>query len=73
MKSPGKLVVDEFYVHLSAVHEVQNEEVVRAIRRVTADLPRTGELEPNVAKVNLRSGRVSLLAASARFLVERTV
>ena len=62
MKSPGKLVVDEFYVHLSSIHEVQNEVVVHAVQRVTADLPRTGDLEPNIAKVNLRSGRVSLLA-----------
>lgn len=62
MKSPGKLVVDEFYVHLSAVPEVQNDAVVHAVKRVAADLPRSGDLEPNIAKVNLRSGRVSLLA-----------
>jgi len=62
MKSPGKLVVDEFYVHLSSILEVQNEEVVQAVQRVATDLPRTGDLEPNIAKVNLRSGRVSLLA-----------
>ncbi len=62
MKSPGKLVVDEFYVHLSSIHEVQNEEVVTAVQRVATGLPRSGDLEPNIAKVNLRSGRVSLLA-----------
>ena len=62
MKSPGKLVVDEFYVHLSSIHEVQNEEVVTAVQRIATSLPRSGDLEPNIAKVNLRSGRVSLLA-----------
>ena len=35
---------------------------MRAALRVTTNLPRSGELEPNVAKVNLRTGRVSLLA-----------
>ena len=54
MKSPGKLVVDEFYVHLSSIHEVQNEEVVTAVQRVATGLPRSGDLEPNIAKVNLR-------------------
>ncbi len=62
MKAPGKLVVDEFYVHLSSIPEVLNEEVVHAVQRVATALPRTGDLEPNIAKVNLRSGRVSLLA-----------
>jgi DNA phosphorothioation-associated putative methyltransferase len=62
MKSPGKLVVDEFYVHLSSIHEVQNQEVVRAVQRVATVLPRAGDFEPNIAKVNLQTGRVSLLA-----------
>jgi DNA phosphorothioation-associated putative methyltransferase len=62
MTAPGKIVVDEFYVHLSALLEVKNEEVVRAVQRVATGLPRAGELEPNIAKINLRSGRVSLLA-----------
>lgn len=67
MKTPGKLVVDEFYVHLNALPEVQNNEVVQAVQRITAVLPRSGDLEPNIAKVNLRSGRVSLLAYPAFF------
>lgn len=62
MRSPGKRVVDEFYVHLSSIEEVQNEEVVRTVLRVTTSLPLTGAIQPNVAKVNLRNGRVSLLA-----------
>lgn len=62
MRPPGKIVVDEFYVHLSAVEEVQNRDVVAALQRVLAQPPASDGLRPNVAKVNLRSGRVSLLA-----------
>ena len=62
MRPPGKIVVDEFYVHLSAIEEVQNPDVAAALRHVLARPPATDGLCPNVAKVNLRSGRVSLLA-----------
>jgi DNA phosphorothioation-associated putative methyltransferase len=62
MRPPGKIVVDEFYVHFSAIEEVQNSDVVAALRRVLAEPPAADGLRPNVAKVNLRSGRVSLLA-----------
>lgn len=62
MRAPGKIVVDEFYVHLSALEEVQNTGVVTAVRRIITALPVIEDLEANVAKVNLRSGRVSLLA-----------
>jgi hypothetical protein len=61
MRAPGKIVVDEFYVHLSSLDEVQNEKVIFALHRIKDSLPSCGELEPNVAKINLRSGRVSLL------------
>lgn len=62
MRPPGKIVVDEFYVHFSAIEEVQNSDVVAALGRVLAEPPAADGLRPNVAKVNLRSGRVSLLA-----------
>jgi hypothetical protein len=67
MKAPGKLVVDEFYVHLSALSEVQNSDVVTAVRRLDGLLPRSEAPQPNVAKVNLRTWRVSLLAYPAFF------
>lgn len=62
MRPPGKIVVDEFYVHLSALEAVENADVRAAVQRVLADPPFSGDLNPNVAKVNLRSGRVSLLS-----------
>ena len=62
MKPPGKTVVDEFYIHLSALQCVQNEDARRAIGRAASGLPVLGDVAPNVGKFNLRNGRVSLLA-----------
>ncbi|MGE8453813.1 MAG: DNA phosphorothioation-associated putative methyltransferase, partial [Pseudomonadales bacterium] len=62
MRPPGKTVVDEFYIHLSALEHVQNDDARRTIERAVSCLPNSGDLEPNVAKFNLRTGRVSLLA-----------
>lgn len=62
MRSPGKVVSDEFYIHLSCLADVQNKEITRAVERLTAAMPCCCGFVPNVAKVNLRSGRVSLLA-----------
>lgn len=62
MREPGKTVVDEFYIHLSAVEHIQNASARLAIARAVAGLPPQGEAAPNVGKYNLRTGRVSLLA-----------
>ncbi|HCZ17668.1 MAG TPA: peptidase m15a [Candidatus Accumulibacter sp.] len=63
MKSPpGKTIVDEFYVHFSALEHVENEATKLRIQQAIAAMVASVEEAPNVAKVNLRSGRVSLLA-----------
>lgn len=62
MRPPGKTIVDEFYVHLSALKDVQNDATRLAIERTIGALTVEGDLQPNVAKHNLRTGRVSLLA-----------
>jgi DNA phosphorothioation-associated putative methyltransferase len=67
MRPPGKIVVDELYVHFSALEEMQNADVLAAIRQVLSPSLEIDGIEPNVAKVNLRSGRISLLAYPAFF------
>lgn len=62
MREPGKTVVDEFYIHLSALDLVQHDAARLAIARAVAGMPPRGESAPNVGKYNLRTGRVSLLA-----------
>lgn len=62
MREPGKTVVDEFYIHLSAVEHIQHAAARLAIARALAGMPPQGESAPNVGKYNLRTGRVSLLA-----------
>lgn len=62
MKEPGKTVVDEFYIHLSALESVQNFDARLAIERAIGGMSPEGQFAPNVGKYNLRTGRVSLLA-----------
>lgn len=62
MRLPGKTVADEFYVHLSALKDVENDTARQAIERAVAAQTASGDNSPNVAKFNLRTGRVSLLA-----------
>lgn len=59
---PGKTVADEFYIHLSAIGQIENADALRKIERAVQSLPEFLEEPPNVAKLNLRSGRVSLLS-----------
>ena len=62
MREPGKTVVDEFYIHLSALESIQHGAARLAIARAVAGMPPQEESAPNVGKYNLRTGRVSLLA-----------
>ena len=64
MPTAGKKVVDEFYVHLSAVEEVEDTAIRAAIELAIGHgaLTPINTNEPNVAKVNVRTGRVSLLS-----------
>ena len=62
MREPGKTVVDEFYIHLSALDQVQHDAARLSIARAAAGMSPRGEFAPNVGKYNLRTGRVSLLA-----------
>ena len=62
MSLPGKTVADEFYIHLSALKDVENKTARQAIECAAAGQAESGDTAPNVAKFNLRTGRVSLLA-----------
>ena len=62
MRAPGKTVADEFYIHLSAVEHIENTDARGKIGRAIQSLQEFLEEPPNVAKLNLRSGRVSLLS-----------
>ena len=62
MMTPGKKVVDEFYIHLSAVDEIQDASARQAIEQAIQGLPQAITHPPNVAKFNVRTGRVSLLS-----------
>jgi DNA phosphorothioation-associated putative methyltransferase len=58
----GKRVVDELYVHLSGLDQLndlaQEQRILDAIRYLST----LAERVPNVAKLNLKTGRLSLLA-----------
>ena len=62
MPTAGKKVVDEFYIHLSAAGEVEDSQTRQAIEQAISALPPITTTTPNVAKVNVRTGRVSLLS-----------
>lgn len=61
MATLGKRVVDDLYVHISIIDRIEDLELVSRIREVAHRLALREELVPNVAKVNLRSGHLSLL------------
>ncbi|WP_167784658.1 DNA phosphorothioation-associated putative methyltransferase [Ramlibacter rhizophilus] len=60
MEEVGKRVVDELYVHLSALDALAHADHRLAIQSALARLP--ANAAPDVAKLNLRSRRVSLLS-----------
>ena len=58
----GKRVVDDLYVHVDAIDQLENVEHRRGIIEAMGRVPASGGMVPNVAKLNLRTGRLSLLA-----------
>lgn len=62
MPKIGKRVFDELYVHLSAVVLLEDLGHRAAIQRAQARVLFPADFEPNVAKLNVRTGRLSLLA-----------
>ncbi len=64
MSELGKRVVDDLYVHLSAIDSLKRDEWREAIRSALDQLSLISPLadgRANVVKLNLRTGRVSLL------------
>lgn len=62
MTVPGKRVADELYIHLSAVDTIQDATTRQAIDSAIQELlPQTSHV-PNVAKINVVTGRLSLLS-----------
>jgi DNA phosphorothioation-associated putative methyltransferase len=64
MSDLGKRVVDDLYVHVTAFESLKQEEWREPIRRMLGQLPLIPSLtlaQPNVVKLNLRTGRISLL------------
>lgn len=57
----GKQVVDDLYLHIHAVHALDSG-VQTQIATACAALPPGQSCAPNVVKINLRTGRLSLLA-----------
>lgn len=62
MHSLGKRVADELYVHLSVLTEVEDEAIKSRIQAALDSMPLEIEEAPNVAKYNIRTGRVALLS-----------
>jgi DNA phosphorothioation-associated putative methyltransferase len=62
MTKPGKRIADEFYIHLSAVETIQDATTRQAIGRAVQGLPPQPSHVPNVAKINVVTGRLSLLS-----------
>lgn len=58
MSEPGKRIADEFYIHLSAVETIPDPKTRQAIDRAIQSLPPQHSHVPNVAKVNVRTGRL---------------
>ncbi|MDE2298509.1 MAG: DNA phosphorothioation-associated putative methyltransferase [Burkholderiales bacterium] len=58
----GKRVVDDFYIHMSAVSLLEQAERRHTIEQALLRLPPLEGGAPNVAKLNLSNGRLSLLS-----------
>lgn len=62
MAKIGKRVVDDLYIHLSALGALEDVQLRTRIEAAVAHLGAGSRPSPNVAKVNLRTGRLSLLS-----------
>lgn len=62
MSAIGKRVGDELYVHLSAVQLLADTEHRKRIESALMLVPEGKDAAPNVAKLNARTGKLSLLA-----------
>jgi DNA phosphorothioation-associated putative methyltransferase len=62
MANIGKRVADDLYVHLSALDHLEDIEQRRRIQAALQHVATGANQTPSVAKLNLRSGRLSLLA-----------
>ena len=62
MSKIGKRVVDDLYVHLSALDYLEDLEQRQRIEAALQHLSAPTHHIPSVAKLNLRTGRLSLLA-----------
>jgi DNA phosphorothioation-associated putative methyltransferase len=65
MSAIGKRVGDELYIHLSAIHLLADIEHRRRIESALLLVQEGKDATPNVAKVNTRTGKLSLLAYPA--------
>lgn len=61
MTKIGKKVIDELYLHISAIDSVQGQSHQALITAAFKCLPEGAKNSINVVKLNLRSGRISLL------------
>jgi DNA phosphorothioation-associated putative methyltransferase len=62
MSAIGKRVGDELYIHLSAIQLLPDTEHRKRIESALILVPESKDAAPTVAKVNTRTGRLSLLA-----------
>lgn len=62
MAKIGKRVVDDLYIHLSSIEHLDDAEHRRTIEEAVKLVPTSSDQSPSVAKLNLRTGRLSLLA-----------
>ena len=62
MATIGKRVVDDLYIHLSAVNQLESADHRALIQAALQRVPADHAAAPNLAKLNLRTGRLSLLA-----------
>lgn len=58
----GKRVLDEVYVHLTALSELNDRDLEDKVSHALRQIPADAMPQPNVAKFNLRTGHFSLLA-----------
>ena len=62
MATIGKRVVDDLYIHLSALNPLESADHRALIEAALQRVPPGHAAAPNLAKLSLRTGRLSLLA-----------